>query len=366
MSEPLIENSHQNIPVNPMDEGYSSINAENEESPNTYNQNQQTSPNYPNQPYQSNELGPMFKENPLKPLPAPSGISYGFSAIFTIYLVQSIIYIVLFFFLKANSSDVRMKEVESSYYFSDFVNVVLVIFLVLSLILFISIRKYMENYESGCSPCLFIFFFVFKISFFILLCITSMDVETEIEHFYFTVFYSNCAAGAIYICLIIYSCIKTDISLLISFGIGILITLIFFISLTLSYQIELAVYVAGLVIIELIFLFISILIAKKTDLLEDDSPIHNIIVIDYYKFFIIMLLSYLGVMLALLMLYCVCMILGSCASRPTSTDSKGNIYDQYGKSMGIKLKKKPYAYHDGKYYDKHGNEISEDTGCQIF
>ena len=40
MSEPLIENSQQNIPVNPIDEEYSSINSENKESPNTYNRNQ--------------------------------------------------------------------------------------------------------------------------------------------------------------------------------------------------------------------------------------------------------------------------------------------------------------------------------------
>ena len=372
MSEPLIENSQQNIPINPTDQGYSSNNEQYTGIQVTYDQNQQNqqmapncqnyqnqpTTNYPNQPYQSNELGPMFKENPKKPFPEPSGVSYGFSTIFSIYLVQSLIYIGLFFIFGLNS-----------YEGSNILNAIFYAYIILSLVLFISIRKYMENYEnSGCSVCLFILFFIFKICFYIILCNSLIDVENEIEidKIILSLFYSNCAAGAIYICLIIYSCIKKDISLLISFGIGILITLIFLISLSLKYQMQLAVFVAGLVIIELLFLFISILIAKKTELLEDDSPIHNIVLIDYYKFFIIMFLSYLCVMLALLMLYCVCLILGSCASRPTSTDDKGNIYDQYGKSMGIKLKKKPHSYRDGKYYDKHGREIAEDTGCQIF
>ena len=35
--------------------------------------------------------------------------------------------------------------------------------------------------------------------------------------------------------------------------------------------------------------------------------------------------------------------------------------------MGIKLRKKPHSVvADGKFYDKYGNEISEDTGCQTF
>ena len=129
---------------------------------------------------------------------------------------------------------------------------------------------------------------------------------------------------------------------------------------------ELAVFVVLLVFIEILFLIFPILIAKKSDILEEERPIHNILVIDYYKFFIIMFLSYLILYLFLLMLYCFCLILGSCASKTTYSDDKGNIFDQYGKSMGIKLKKKPHSFHDGKYYDKHGNEISEDTGCQIF
>ena len=72
-------------------------------------------------------------------------------------------------------------------------------------------------------------------------------------------------------------------------------------------------------------------------------------------------------MLALLMLYCACCIAGCCSSKATYTDSRGNVFDQYGKSMGIKLSRRPaYVDSNGIFYDKNHNEISQDSGCQIF
>jgi len=137
------------------------------------------------------------------------------------------------------------------------------------------------------------------------------------------------------------------------------------VSLLFSINEAVGIFVAAFILIEVVALIISMLIAKKTNILEEGEPIHNILMIDYYKFFIIMLLSYLALMLCLLMLYLVCLILSCCSSQPTYTDSKGNIYDQFHNKMGIKLRKKPKYVSNGKFYDKHHNEIKEDN-CQIF
>ena len=367
MAEPLMENSQQNIPVNPSEQGNYANNAQytgNE-------QMQQIDPNYQNQPYTpSNELGPMYKENPDNVLPVPSGVSYSYPCIFSIYLVQSLIYIGLFLFgfgfqILGNNGDITHH---AGLFNPDILQWIYGIYLILSLVLFVIVRKYMEDYDNaGCGVFLFILFFVFKLCFFFLLCVSFIDTKTNISGFTSTLFYSNCAAGAIYIGLLIYSCIKKDISLLVSFGISILIAAIFFVSLFFANNKELAVFVIIFVLIEIVFLFIPMLIAKKTDILEVDRPLHNTLMIDYYKFFIIMLLSYLIVLLCLLMLYCACLCVSGCGSKATYSDDKGNIFDQYGRSMGIKLRKKPHSVGaDGKFYDKYGNEISEDTGCQIF
>ena len=91
MTEPLIENSKQTIPINSSEQVYSENNAPYTES----HQNQSQ-----NQPYvPSNELSSMYKENPDKTnsLPITPEVSYGFSFIFSTYLLQSLIYIGIFF-----------------------------------------------------------------------------------------------------------------------------------------------------------------------------------------------------------------------------------------------------------------------------
>ena len=358
MTEPLIENTQQTIPINSSEQVYSENNAPYTES----HQNQSQ-----NQPYvPSNELSPMYKENPDKTnsLPITPEVSYGFSFIFAIYLLQSLIYIGIFFFGKYNPK-IFTGENFNWFYGCYFIS---------CLVLFVSIRKYNENYgNSKCVMPLFALFFIFKIFFFILLFnsfMGSASKQTNIDNeaiLLSILLFFNCTGGAIYLALIIYSLIKKEISLLISFGVGFLITLISFGALFFFVGFEFATFVAILVLIEIIFLFVSILISQKTDILEEDRPIHNILMIDYYKFFIIMLISYLSFMLVLLMLYCACCIAGCCSSKATYTDSRGNVFDQYGKSMGIKLSRRPaYVDNNGIFYDKNHNEISQDSGCQIF
>ena len=105
----------------------------------------------------------MFQENHENPLPDLSGVSYGFSTIFSIYLIQSILYIGIFFFGFVQYSSILNPDV---------LNWILFIYTILTFVLFISVRKYMNNYEdSQCGIFLFILFFVFKLCFFIIVCI---------------------------------------------------------------------------------------------------------------------------------------------------------------------------------------------------
>jgi len=310
---------------------------------------------YQNQPYiPSNELGPINKEN------SNENLSYGYSVIFAIYAVQSLIYIGIDIFGRT------MPEIFNN----DVMSIAYCIFGILCLGLFIAIRKYNEKYEcSKYVTLFFILFFVFKITFFISFYYYFMGIiKIEYPQYNTQLFFSNCATGVIYIALFIYSHIKKDINLLISFGIAFVITLIFFASLFPLTSIELAIFVAVLVLIEIVILFISIFVANYTKILEEDNPIHNSLMIDYYKFFLLMASAYLIIILYILMLVCACYILGFCCqSRPTYRDKDGNILDQYGRNMGIRLKKRPYYVSpDGKtFYDKNHNEIKEET-CQIF
>ena len=284
MTEPLIENTQQTIPINSSEQVYSENNVPYTESHQNHSQNQPYVP--------SNELSPMYKENLDKTnsLPITPEVSYGFSYIFSTYLLQSLIYIGIFFFGKYNPK-IFTGENFNWFYGCYFIS---------CLVLFVSIRKYNENYgNSKCVMPLFALFFIFKIFFFILLFNSFMGSASKQTNIYneaillSILLFFNCTGGAIYLALIIYSLIKKEISLLISFGVGFLITLISFGALTFLVGVEFATFVAILVLIEIIFLFVSILISQKTDILEEDRPIHNILMIDYYKFFIIMLIIFI-------------------------------------------------------------------------
>ena len=71
-------------------------------------------------------------------------------------------------------------------------------------------------------------------------------------------------------------------------------------------------------------------------------------------------------MIFLLTVACSCYIVTHLLPTATYSDDHGNIYDQYGSKMGLKLTKKPAYMKNGKFYDRHGNEISEESPCQIF
>ena len=97
-----------------------------------------------------------------------------------------------------------------------------------------------------------------------MLCAFSGSVSKEINVDVGTAFLcNNITLIVIYLTLIIY-CVKIkEISLLMSFGVGFLITLISFLLLYFFSGAELAAFVLVFVLFEIIFLFVSIKVAKK-------------------------------------------------------------------------------------------------------
>ena len=310
-------------------------------------QNQQIQPNI-NQPYlnknknqayaPSYELRPMDKDTPGKIINSSSftsEVSYGFSCVFSIYLIQSLIYIGIILFGKKYPESFTEEVTKWS---ND-------IFIISSLILFLSIRKYNKegDDDSGCAFILFVLFLIFKISFFIVQYTSMMgDLPKDSNiHLDFDMdtclLYDNITVGVIYLALIIYSAKKKEISILISFGIGFLIDLISFGILYYFFGEQFATFVSGFVLIEIVFLFASIKVSKQSYILEEDSPIHNSVMIDYYKFLVIMILPFLIILLFFIAMACACSLIACLAPSETFSDSDGNIYDQYGDYMGITL-----------------------------
>jgi hypothetical protein len=304
----------------------------------------------------------MNKENPDKnnnSSPIASEVSYGFSLIFSIYLAQSLIYIVITLIGK-NYPELFTED--RTMWFS-------LIYFISCLGLYIGFKKYNDNYDNPkCVFYLFALFFAFKISFFIAVFgsfLGGFSEELNVDVGTGFLFY-NITVIAIYLTLIIYCKKIKEVSLLISFGVGFLIIIISFALLYFFSGVELAAFVLTYALFEIIFLLVSIKVAQKSDILEEGNPIHNSLMVDYYKFFVFMIFNFICIMIFLLMVACSCYIITHLLPTATYSDEHGNIYDQYGSKMGLKLTKKPAYMKNGKFYDRHGNEISEESSCQIF
>ena len=69
------------------------------------------------------------------------------------------------------------------------------IYLILSLVLFVIVRKYMEDYDNAGVVYSYLYYFLFLNYVFFLLWVSFIDAKTKISGFTLTLFYSNCAAG---------------------------------------------------------------------------------------------------------------------------------------------------------------------------
>ena len=255
-----------------------------------------------------------------------------------------------------------------------------------SILLFIFIRGYDGKYDgSNCCACLvFIMFFVFKIYFFIFIyyLVQKFDVNnlycskgdsteegasdnpTDFGNFDF----ANLTLFVFYLVVIILICCMRKINILLYFLIGIGMTLIMFFSLFAINKIF-AAYCAALIFAELAYFLIILKLSITKNKLAENSFLNNVLVIDYLKYVVLMMLSLLIVALFFYLIACFCKILACflecCVSRPTSVDSKGNVYDQYNNVIAHYSKTPKYVDSDGNVYDRHHNKIQPDI-CQIF
>ena len=200
--------------------------------------------------------------------------NYGYSKVFLSYLLQSVICLLIHLFLR------ELFNAEIFYY-------------ALCIYLFFSLKNFNENYNCcvGYSIYFFLIFSIFKICFYVIL------YQFLEPHFPPYIFFLG--SGFFYLILIIYSCIR-EIDLYIALGIGFFVILIFFVNIDLDGSMH---FVTFFILIEVVILIISIFKAKKTKILKDGEPIHNILMVDYYKFYIIILLSYLALCPFILMFW---------------------------------------------------------------
>jgi hypothetical protein len=132
--------------------------------------------------------------------------------------------------------------------------------------LYIAFKKYNDNYDNPkCVFYLFALFFAFKISFFIAVFgsfLGGFSEELNVDVGTGFLFY-NITVIAIYLTLIIYCKKIKEVSLLISFGVGFLIIIISFALLYFFSGVELAAFVLTYALFEIIFLLVSIKVAKN-------------------------------------------------------------------------------------------------------
>ena len=177
----------------------------------------------------------------------------------------------------------------------------------------------------------------------------------------------NMTMFVFYLALIIFHCVKKEVILLAYFIIGMIICLIMFLSL-LSINVAFAGFCALFLFLELSLLILVIKIAISKQKLEEDNFINNILIIDFYKYLIVMVMAFIILTILIYLIYFACLVLKFCCEclrpKPNTVDSHGNVYDQYGNSMGHYSTKPKYVDSAGNVYDKHHNKIEPD--CIIF
>ena len=294
--------------------------------------------------------------------------NYCFDKIFLSYFFLSIIYLPM---------NIAVNYIYLSENVLGWVTLLLII---LGVIFFKSVKKYAESYDTQYTILIFIFLLIFKMVFFFVICYAeyytnfkedsqSYFYVSQIDYTYLHVphfFFESAGAALFYLFLIIYSKIQPEVNLVVIGFLGLIASVATFLPLFFNFDQTLGNIVVGLMVIEVGALIFSIYMSKKKELLISGDTANNIIIIDYYKFLLLMCVFLLIFMFYLLILYCVCSIIYNCLNRvPTSVDSDGNIYDQCGSKMSINLPRKAYSYKNGKFYDILGKEI-EPSACRIF
>ena len=297
--------------------------------------------------------------------------TYGIIKILIVYMIQTAIYVAFCKF-----KIIRSKEI--LYWPSA-------VLMASSAYLLFIIKGYDGSYhgKACCFALVFLTFFIFKIYFFIYIyyVVELIDLKnlycsrkesskaddnntTDFGNFDFF----NLAMFVYYLTLIIFTAIKKKIVLLFYFLVGLGISLIMFFSLF-SIDIIFAGYTGILMILEVGIFLIVLKVTTSGKRLVRDEFLYNMLIIDYLKYLLLMVISfiilaiiYYIILCVLFFLKCLCEV---CASRATSVDDKGNVYDQFGNFMAHYSTRPDSVDSEGNVYDKHHNKIQPD-GCHIF
>ena len=295
--------------------------------------------------------------------------TYCLSKIFIVYIVQTLLSVLCCKLGILNKTEYYLPTL---------------IFILIAVTLLGAVRGYDKwDQNNICGIMLIIYFFVFKICFYIFFYyiiykigiqnLFNMRTETPytfddpLPEVLGTFDFANMAMFVFYLALIIFNCIKKEVILLTYFIIGMIICLIMFLSL-LSINVAFAGFCALFIFIELSILILVIKVAISQQKLEEDNFINNILILDFYKYVIIMVIALIVLTILIYLIYFICLVLRFCCEclrpKPNTVDSHGNVYDQYGNSMGHYSKKPKYVDSEGNVYDKHKNKIEPD--CVIF
>ena len=199
-----------------------------------------------------------------------------------------------------------------------------------------------------CALLLFLIFLFYKLLL-IPYFIGLFNIEVLDSPLHKTTFiYWSAGTALFYLCLIILSFLNSSINLMTYFLTGLLSGFIFSLTEFLHKKdISNAGITFGLIMVEVIFLIGSIHYSKKNDKLNDNQTTFNLLIIDKYKYIVILSLSMfvVTVFLFLLASFCSASSGGSGSSdssnkpykepsRPMFEDAQGHIIDQYGKWIG--------------------------------
>ena len=261
----------------------------------------------------------------------------GFNAFWFIYLMESIAYILITLFALRYVGIIAYNLAWSILFTFIYI---LIVFLCLGS----TVKK------DGTPVLIYILFVIFKFIFFYFLLyyyffVNCIEINKYVEYQekcrflnvksdFSLLFFSNIGAAFFDLCLLVYSCITSKISLLAVFIFGVLSSLIMFLSLFSYIEMVPAGIVAGLILFEVLSIMIPVSIQKKQIVLQGVNSILSQLLLDYYRFIPIMLLIYIFV---LLMFYLACCVL-KCAcyclaymcggGTPKYVDQDGNYYDE--------------------------------------
>ena len=233
-----------------------------------------------------------------------------------------------------------------------------------------------EKYDNkACSIFILIFFFAYKICFILFiyclvdllkfryLYVNNYRYDSKNKTIFGNFDFAHLALFVYYLTLIIFTYLN-KVHLLIYFIIGAGITVVMFCSL-IAINVVFAGLTAAIIFFEISVLLLTLKIAISKNKLDDKKFIDNMIIIDYYKYAVLMIISFIVLTIIIYMLYVICLCLNAiCKRTPTSVDSDGNVYDQFNSKIGHFSTKPKYVDSDGNVYDKNHNKIKPD--CNIF